>query len=63
MSGLIIYLFGYYFRLGAFITAGSNFHHLVQSTHKKNHRLVKNGVYSLSRHPSYLGWFLYNIAG
>ena len=42
-------------------TAGTNFNHLVQSKKSVDHVLVKHGIYSFSRHPSYFGWFYWSI--
>ena len=52
---------GHLLRLGAMFHAASNFHHVVQTTKKKDHRLVTTGVYQFCRHPSYLGWSLWAI--
>lgn len=48
-------------RKGAMMTAKTNFNHIVQSVHEDGHQLVTHGVYSLCRHPSYVGWFLWSI--
>lgn len=48
-------------RKSAMITASHNFTHIVQFERVENHRLVKNGVFSLMRHPSYVGWFYWSI--
>ncbi|XP_063691850.1 protein-S-isoprenylcysteine O-methyltransferase-like [Bolinopsis microptera] len=45
----------------AIITAAENFDHLVQSKKAADHKLVRSGIYSLSRHPSYAGWFYWSI--
>lgn len=42
-------------------TAKHNFNHVVQSERSDNHQLVTHGVYSLCRHPSYVGWFYWSI--
>lgn len=59
--GLLICLAGEFLRKAAILTAGRNFHHLVQSHKAKGHTLVTTGVYSLFRHPSYVGWFYWAI--
>ena len=40
---------------------GTNFNHYVQERRKDGHVLVKNGIYSLVRHPSYFGWFYWSV--
>ena len=42
-------------------TARSNFSHIIVTEQEGNHQLVTTGVYSVSRHPSYLGWFCWSI--
>jgi len=45
----------------AMLQAGRNFNHLVQNTKSDTHKLVTTGIYSICRHPSYLGWFLWSV--
>jgi len=45
----------------AMLHAGRNFNHLVQNTKSDTHKLVTTGIYSICRHPSYLGWFLWSV--
>lgn len=59
--GLFLVMFGELFRKLAMITAGTNFNHYVQERRKDDHILVKTGIYSLVRHPSYFGWFWWSI--
>lgn len=59
--GALMVLFGESLRKVAMITAGSNFSHIVQYRKKDDHELVTTGVYSLFRHPSYVGWFYWSI--
>ena len=59
--GLFLVLFGELFRKLAMYTAGTNFNHYVQEKRKQDHVLVKSGIYSLVRHPSYFGWFYWSI--
>jgi protein-S-isoprenylcysteine O-methyltransferase len=61
--GIAFSLVGHTFRLGAFISAKRNIHHLVQRKKAEGHVLVKNGIYSVSRHPSYFGFFVYSLGG
>ncbi len=39
------------------IQAGESFNHIVQHRHNEEHVLVKTGMYSVLRHPSYFGFF------
>lgn len=52
---------GHGFRVGSMFYAASNFNHLVQTSKVKDHKLVTSGPYSVSRHPSYFGWFLWAV--
>jgi len=59
--GGLVMLSGDLVRKIAMITAAENFDHIVQSDKDERHKLVTHGVYSLSRHPSYAGWFYWSI--
>ena len=59
--GLIILIIGQFFRSSAQFTAGINFTHLIATEKRDSHRLIKHGVYSISRHPSYFGWFWWSV--
>ena len=59
--GLVMVIFGELCRKLAMITAKSNFSHIVQYQKVKDHQLVKRGIYSISRHPSYFGWFYWSV--
>jgi protein-S-isoprenylcysteine O-methyltransferase len=59
--GLSLCLGGEVIRKLAIVTAGSNFNHVVQMEKREDHELVTSGVYSLCRHPSYLGWFAWSF--
>lgn len=59
--GLFLCMFGEVFRKLAMYTCGTNFNHYVQERRKEGHVLVKTGIYSLVRHPSYFGWFYLSI--
>ena len=59
--GAVIVVFGEALRKMAIITAGSNFTHIVQHRKREGHELVTSGVYSLFRHPSYVGWFYWSV--
>jgi len=60
-TGLVICMLGEIIRKLAMLQAGRNFNHIVQSNKAEEHQLVTNGVYSLCRHPSYMGWFLWSV--
>ena len=59
--GIILVVGGESLRKAAMMTAGSNFTHLVQYRKHEDHVLVTHGVYSLFRHPSYVGWFYWSV--
>ena len=59
--GLCVVLGGEMLRKLAMLTAKTNFNHYVQYTKQKDHELVTNGIYSITRHPSYVGWFYWSI--
>ncbi|EAR90793.3 S-isoprenylcysteine O-methyltransferase (macronuclear) [Tetrahymena thermophila SB210] len=63
MIGVFFSIFGHFMRISAQQTAKSNFNHLVQNQKSDDHVLVTHGVYSFSRHPSYLGFFSYSLGG
>nr|CAG4638704.1 EOG090X0CFU [Cyclestheria hislopi] len=59
--GIMICLGGEVIRKTAMLTAGSNFDHLIRTRKEEDHKLVTTGIYSLSRHPSYVGWFYWSV--
>jgi protein-S-isoprenylcysteine O-methyltransferase len=59
--GFAMLLVGQSIRTAAMITAGQSFHHLIQTSKKKNHILITHGIYSVFRHPSYVGFFYWSI--
>jgi len=59
--GLSLVIFGEGFRKLSMITAKSNFSHIVRYQKVSGHQLVRHGVYSISRHPSYFGWFCWSV--
>ena len=59
--GAVLVTGGELLRKLAMFTAGSNFTHIVQYRKRDGHKLVTQGVYSLFRHPSYVGWFYWSI--
>ena len=56
-TGFFLICLGQVVRSVAMRQAKTNFNHIVQYYKKEDHVLVTNGVYSLSRHPSYFGFF------
>ncbi|RWS24039.1 protein-S-isoprenylcysteine O-methyltransferase-like protein [Leptotrombidium deliense] len=59
--GLFLCVSGEVIRKAAMITAGANFNHVIQSYREEGHVLVTHGIYSICRHPSYVGWFLWSV--
>ncbi|WAR14810.1 ICMT-like protein [Mya arenaria] len=59
--GLFLVIIGEVVRKLSMITASTNFNHYVQYQKQKDHQLVTSGIYSLCRHPSYVGWFTWSI--
>ena len=59
--GSVTCLTGEILRKLAMITANKSFTHVVQFERQNDHKLVTHGVYSLMRHPSYVGWFWWSI--
>lgn len=59
--GFIISSGGEFFRKAAMYTAKTNFNHIISTQRISKHVLVKHGVYSICRHPSYVGWFYWSI--
>ncbi|VVT56572.1 uncharacterized protein SAPINGB_P005157 [Magnusiomyces paraingens] len=61
LVGLVVTLLGQLLRSTAMIHAASNFSHVIMRSHHKSHELVTTGVYSVSRHPSYAGFFFWAL--
>lgn len=59
--GFLLTILGQFLRSSAMITAGVSFSHKIATTKLKNHKLVKTGSYSYSRHPSYVGFFYWAL--
>eukprot|EP00029_Vermamoeba_vermiformis_P007532 TRINITY_DN3288_c0_g2_i1.p1 TRINITY_DN3288_c0_g2~~TRINITY_DN3288_c0_g2_i1.p1 ORF type:complete len:276 (+),score=41.89 TRINITY_DN3288_c0_g2_i1:3-830(+) len=62
VPGLLVVIAGQAIRTLAMYTAGSNFHHIVQTRQANSHQLVTEGIYNYFRHPSYFGWFWWSLA-
>ncbi|VDM31186.1 unnamed protein product [Hydatigera taeniaeformis] len=61
LTGLLICVAGEAFRKMAMWTAADNFSHYIEHTWRREHRLVRKGVYALCRHPAYVGWFFWSL--
>lgn len=61
VTGVIICLAGEVIRKTAMLTAAHNFDHLIRTMREDHHELVTTGIYSIWRHPSYVGWFYWSI--
>ena len=61
LIGLALVIGGEALRKLSMFTAASNFTHHVQYRKRHGHTLVTHGVYSLFRHPSYVGWFYWSV--
>ncbi|POS85017.1 hypothetical protein EPUL_004000 [Erysiphe pulchra] len=59
--GIFLVIIGQVTRALAILTAGPSFSHLVAYEKSKSHVLVKHGIYSVLRHPSYFGFFWWGI--
>lgn len=59
--GFVFILVGQLVRRAAMRQAKTNFNHVVQWAKRPDHVLVKHGVYSFSRHPSYFGFFWWGV--
>ncbi|CAE6416853.1 unnamed protein product [Rhizoctonia solani] len=61
IAGIILVIIGQTIRSLAMIHAASNFSHTVATYKLVTHRLVTDGIYSISRHPSYTGFFYWGL--
>lgn len=59
--GVSLVLLGQGFRSMAMKQAGTSFNHIVQSSKKEDHVLITSGVYAISRHPAYFGFFWWGL--
>jgi len=59
--GLFLVVAAQTIRSLAMATAGESFNHTIQNVKKENHTLVTTGIYSIFRHPSYVGFFYWSI--
>ncbi|WEW57867.1 farnesyl cysteine-carboxyl methyltransferase [Emydomyces testavorans] len=61
LLGLLMMTVGQIVRSWAMMQAGVSFTHTVQRHRREEHRLVKDGIYSIFRHPSYFGFFWWGL--
>lgn len=61
LVGLLVVIAGQTLRSCAMIHAASNFSHTIVKARDSAHQLVTTGVYSLSRHPSYSGFYFWAL--
>eukprot|EP01104_Vermistella_antarctica_P010029 TRINITY_DN2643_c0_g1_i4.p1 TRINITY_DN2643_c0_g1~~TRINITY_DN2643_c0_g1_i4.p1 ORF type:complete len:144 (-),score=28.04 TRINITY_DN2643_c0_g1_i4:4-435(-) len=59
--GIIITAVGQIGRIVALHTARANFTHQIAEVKQEKHVLVTSGIYQLSRHPGYAGWFWWSV--
>ncbi|KAI0269110.1 ICMT-domain-containing protein [Gloeopeniophorella convolvens] len=59
--GATLVIFGQFLRSAAMIKAASNFSHSLAFQKLAGHRLVTDGIYAWSRHPSYTGFFYWAL--
>ena len=60
--GVLLVLSSQAIRSLAMITAGESFSHIIQTRKKESHLLITHGIYSVFRHPSYVGFFYWSIS-
>ena len=59
--GVISITVGLIIRFTAIIHCGKSFTHQISRVHKKEQKLVTDGIYRYIRHPSYLGFYIFAI--
>ena len=59
--GFIMMVFGQFMRIGALYTGKKNFTHRIQFDKVEGHKLITHGVFAISRHPSYFGFYLWSL--
>ncbi|KAJ4815881.1 Protein-S-isoprenylcysteine O-methyltransferase [Rhynchospora pubera] len=59
--GLVMILVGEVIRKVAIVTAGRAFTHMIRIYYEEHHELITHGIYSIMRHPSYCGFFIWAI--
>ncbi|EAS35501.3 prenyl cysteine carboxyl methyltransferase Ste14 [Coccidioides immitis RS] len=61
LVGLVLMVVGQIVRSLAMAQAGVSFTHTIQHHRREEHSLVKEGIYSIFRHPSYFGFFWWGL--
>jgi protein-S-isoprenylcysteine O-methyltransferase len=59
--GILLVILAQFIRSTAMGTCGESFNHFIQTSKKDNHVLVTHGIYTILRHPSYVGFFYFAI--
>lgn len=59
--GIVFVIGGQLCRSLAMVTCGESFNHYIQRDKKENHVLVTHGIYSILRHPSYVGFYYWAV--
>ncbi len=59
--GLLVCFAGETLRKVAMWTAADNFSHYVEHSRRREHQLVRHGIYAWFRHPAYVGWFYWSL--
>ena len=59
--GFLMMLIGQYFRIAALFIGKKNFTHRIRFDKVNEHKLITNGVFAISRHPSYFGFYLWSV--
>lgn len=62
LAALCTLLAGQFVRSYAMVSAAQSFNHFVQRHRRRDHVLVKTGIYGYIRHPSYFGYTLWLIS-
>lgn len=61
LFGILFIVVGQCMRSVAMKQAGTNFNHIVQSMRREDHVLITTGIYRISRHPAYCGFFWWGL--
>ncbi|KAL7542954.1 hypothetical protein ACHAXR_012247 [Thalassiosira sp. AJA248-18] len=59
--GIMFVIGGQLCRSWAMMTCGESFNHYIQQDKKDNHVLITHGIYSILRHPSYVGFYYWAV--
>lgn len=59
--GFFITIVGQWFRTRAMVEASTSFNHHVASMKDHDHILITSGIFSIVRHPSYLGFYMFTL--